>query len=91
MQETAAPLTVPDWDAIIAYVCHMTGWTWDYVESTLTVPRLRALQKEWLRHPPLPLMVAAYLGIKPKEMGTPEQLIMRLGTMPGVHKPNESK
>lgn len=48
------------------------GWTWDYTEETLTVPRLKALQKHWEDHPPLPLMVAAYLDIKPKEKASEE-------------------
>lgn len=68
----------PDWDAIIAHVCHLTGWTWDYVEDTLTTPRLNALYEEWRLHPPLPLMIAAYLGIKPEVQGTPDELVERL-------------
>ncbi len=56
----------------------MTGWTWDYVEGNMTMPRLKALHEEWQRHPPLPLMVAAYLGIKPKEEGTADELIERI-------------
>ena len=58
----------PDWDSIIAHVCHMTGWTWDYVESTLTVPRLKNLQEEWRRHPPVPLLLAAWLKRAPKKL-----------------------
>jgi len=57
----------------------MTGWTWDYVENTLSVLRLKALHKEWWHHPPLPLMVASYLGIEPVEQGTHEELLGRLG------------
>jgi len=48
------------------------------VENTLTVPRLKALHAEWRLHPPLALMVAAYLGIKPEEQGTPDELVQRL-------------
>jgi hypothetical protein len=59
----------------------MTGWTWDYVESTLTMPRLKALHAEWQRHPPVPLMIAAYLGIRPKEEGTAEELVERIRAM----------
>lgn len=56
----------------------MTGWTWDYVEDTITIPRLRALHEEWQRHPPVPLMLAACLGIRPKEEGTIEELVERI-------------
>lgn len=61
----------------------MTGWTWDYVENNITMPRLRALHEEWQRHPPLPIMVAAYLGIKQKEEGTGEELVERIMGMQG--------
>ncbi len=59
----------------------MTGWTWDYVESTLTMPRLKALHEEWQRHPPVPILIAAWLGIKPKEEGTPGDLVDRIMAM----------
>lgn len=44
-----------------------TGWTWDYCLWSLDIPRLIALNTYWKHSPPLHLMVAAYLGIKPKE------------------------
>jgi hypothetical protein len=57
----------------------MTGWTWDYVNDTLTFERLDALRREWDRNPPLTLMAKAYLGIKTptaadKEWKPPEEL-----------------
>lgn len=39
-----------------------TGYTWDEV-GKLTIPRLKALKAYWDVHPPLHLMVEAYLGI----------------------------
>ena len=54
------------------------------MEQTLTVPRLKALQEEWRRNPPVPMMVAAYLGIKPQDKGTPEGLVEKLMGLPGV-------
>ena len=42
----------------------VTGWTWDYIEDNLTLPRVYALMNYWGKHPPLHVMVAAYLGIK---------------------------
>ena len=40
-----------------------TGWTWDYVEEQVDVPRLAAMSAYWEDYPPLHVMVAAYLGI----------------------------
>jgi hypothetical protein len=45
--EAMGVVSPPDWDSIIAHICHLTGWTWDYVEDTLTVSRLNALYNEW--------------------------------------------
>jgi O-succinylbenzoate synthase len=45
---------------------------------------LKALYAEWEQHPPLPLMVAAYMGLKPQDKGTPDEMMMQLGAMPGV-------
>jgi len=47
-------------------VCASTGYTWDEV-GRLTIPRLKALMSYWHRHPPVHLLVAAYLGYKPEE------------------------
>jgi hypothetical protein len=33
----------------------------------LTVPRLMALNRYWANHPPVHIMIAAYLGVKPRE------------------------
>lgn len=40
-----------------------TGWTWEQV-GNLTLHRYYALCEYWRDHPPLHIMVAAYLGIK---------------------------
>jgi hypothetical protein len=57
----------PDWDAIIAQFCNfLPGTTPDYWEDSLTVPRLDAMNEEWRVHPPLAMLVAGYLGYKPK-------------------------
>ena len=57
----------PDWDAIIAQFCNfLPGTTPDYWEDSLTVPRLDAMNEEWRMHPPLAMLVAGYLGYKPK-------------------------
>ena len=38
-----------------------TGWTWEEV-GRLTMPRLKALNRYWVKHPPVHMLVAAYLG-----------------------------
>lgn len=57
----------PDWDAIIAEVMNfLPGTSWDYWEDALTVPRLEALRAEWRKHPPAALLLAAWLGYRPR-------------------------
>jgi len=57
----------PDWDAIIAEVVNfLPGTTPDYWEDALTVPRLEALREEWRLHPPPSLLLAAFLGYRPR-------------------------
>ncbi len=43
------------------------GWTWDYVEWNVDLPRLRSLHKYWRRNPPTHVLVAAYMKYEPKE------------------------
>jgi hypothetical protein len=42
-----------------------TGRPWDELEDTLTVPRLTALQAQWLEVPPVADLLAAQIGYKP--------------------------
>lgn len=68
----------PDWDAIIAqFVNFLPGTTPDYWEDALTVPRLEAMTEEWRLHPPVAVLVAGYLGYKPKprDVDAIEQLV----------------
>ena len=62
-----AEAELPDWDAIIAQFCNfLPGTTPDYWEDALTIPRLEAMNEEWRRHPPAAVLVASFLGYKPK-------------------------
>jgi hypothetical protein len=38
------------------------GWSWEYIDEQMTLPRLRAIWKQWNRFPPLHMMVGAYFG-----------------------------
>lgn len=40
--------------------------TWDQVLDDLDLIRLQAINQYWADHPPTHILVAAYLGIKPK-------------------------
>jgi ABC-type Zn uptake system ZnuABC Zn-binding protein ZnuA len=44
-----------------------TGMTWDAVLDELDLPRLQAINDYWIEHPPAHILIAMYLGIKPKE------------------------
>ena len=58
---------LPDWDAIIAqFVNFLPGTTPDYWEDALTVPRLEAMNEEWRLHPPAAVLIAGFLGYKPR-------------------------
>ncbi len=40
------------------------GWTWEYIDDHMTIPRMTAINKYQSSHPPIHVMIAAYLGIK---------------------------
>lgn len=47
------------------------GWSWEYVDEEMTLPRLYAIWKQWKRSPPMHVMIAAYLGhLKPEADST---------------------
>ncbi len=41
-----------------------TGWTWEYVDEQMDIPRLIEMNRYWRAHPPVREMVQAYLGIE---------------------------
>lgn len=50
-----------------------TGWTWEYIDENMTLPRLYAIYRHWERRPPTHWMIAAYFGLdketpKPKDV-----------------------
>lgn len=48
-----------------------TGWTYEYIDEFVTLPRLAALSAHWAQYPPVHISVAAFVGIKmqaPAEM-----------------------
>jgi hypothetical protein len=43
-----------------------TNMTWDQVLDDLDLIRLKAINTYWAEHPPAHILIASYLGIKPK-------------------------
>jgi hypothetical protein len=43
---------------------------------------MMALYAEWNKHPPISLIVAAYLGFKPQQKGKPEEFAMSIAALP---------
>jgi hypothetical protein len=39
-----------------------TGWTWEYIDNHMTVPRLSAMTRYWNQNPPVHVLVAGYIG-----------------------------
>lgn len=64
-----------------------TGWTWDYISEHVDLPRLAALNDYWSAHPPVHVLVAAYLGVgeqpKPEQQNYSE-LFENLPFVPGM-------
>lgn len=40
------------------------GWTWEYIDDAMTIPRYVALVEYWKSWPPLHQLVAAWMGYK---------------------------
>jgi capsule polysaccharide modification protein KpsS len=56
-----------EWSEIYAHLSACTGWTPKQIDEETTLNDIVALNKYYESHPPVHTMVAAYLGIKPKE------------------------
>lgn len=70
-----------------------TGWTWDYIDEYMTLPRAEALGALWATRPPLARAVAgiaAALGVRPAERPQPagqslQALAAELGMVGGFN------
>lgn len=58
-----------NWGEVYAHLITVTGWTWEYIDENMTLPRLAGLSAYWESHPPTHIIAAAYAGIEPKEKG----------------------
>ncbi|MGB8422178.1 hypothetical protein [Paraburkholderia sp.] len=57
------------------------GWSWEYVDEQMTLPRLHAVWKQWKRFPPIHKMVAVYLG-----MGKPDDEVPQNVPLDGMFR-----
>lgn len=49
-----------------------TGWTWEYVDEFMTLPRLNELRQYWEKEPPVHVSVAAYFLGKTEDSASPQ-------------------
>ncbi len=50
------------------------GYSFEYIDQFMTLPRVMEIQNYWRKHPPVHVMIAAYLGIKPEAESKSETL-----------------
>jgi hypothetical protein len=55
----------PDWGFICSDLITITGWTWEYIDEFMTLPRLYDLSRYWRDYPPIHALIGAFLGVKP--------------------------
>jgi hypothetical protein len=66
-----------------------TGWTWEYIDDNMTLPRMEALNQYWVDNPPLHLLVRGLVGYKPPaggseaDRGSADELVAIFGSMGG--------
>ena len=57
-----------NWGELYAHLIACTGWTWDYIENQMDIPRLASMNAYWAKHPPLHVMVQWFMGIEEKSV-----------------------
>lgn len=45
----------------------MTGWTWEYIDKSMTLPRWESMCEYWKNNPPQHMLMAIYIGYKPEK------------------------
>ena len=56
-----------EWGELYGLLICETGWTWEYVDERMTLPRLRDFIDHWKTAPPLRISVGALIGAGKKE------------------------
>lgn len=49
------------WDGIYARLSCATGWTFEYIDEYMTLPRLQGFAEYWKEAPPVNELAAAYI------------------------------
>ena len=60
------------WEELYALLCVETGWTWEYVDEEMTLPRCDAFIGLWKVAPPVSVtlhVIAKGLGVMGEEKG----------------------
>lgn len=57
------------------------GWSWEYIDDFMTIPRLLEMTEYWEKYPPLHVMVAQYFEIGGKRTGSTPQHSGQVGTI----------
>lgn len=65
--KSVEPSGADPWGEIYAHVAASVGYTFEELDSTMTLSRLDALSAYWQKHPPVHLLKAAELGYEYKE------------------------
>jgi hypothetical protein len=47
----------------------ITGWSWEYIDEYMTLPRLYGMLDYWGDHPPVHILLAAFMGVKSSKKG----------------------
>lgn len=64
-----------NWPALYARIAYSTGWTIPHIRDELDLPTLDAMNAQWKAFPPLPVLVAHYLGAaRPEPTEAPASL-----------------
>jgi len=62
------------------------GWSWEYIDEEMTLPRMEAITKRWEVVPPLSVSIASIasaLGVKREPKKAPEQSMDELVALMG--------
>lgn len=63
----SAKADTDNWGEIYAHLSASIGLSWDDIDLTMTLSRLKAMQDYWLKHPPAHMLKAAELGYEYQE------------------------
>lgn len=51
------------WDDTYSHIIACTGWTWEYIDDFMTLPRFDAMQKYWRNNPPVHILLRDFFGV----------------------------